>query len=200
MNISLEIWKILPYNKVENWPYLVKSIANRIYWSVKKCLQWTVFFWYNKIEFTSMNPSLFCGKHFIDFLGKYLKEESNFVAYFAKKQHFVDISKTAISLAAIWAFFWWVRCPLTPKLLRAPKQSWCYFEALECSFHLSQENFTTSISWLSINKIERFRTYGAPCTFHENILNQLVIYMYNQQYKIIAFKAGLRFPWNFLES
>ena len=31
--------------------------------------------------------------------------------------------------------------PLTPKLLRAPKQSWCHFEALECSFHLSQENF-----------------------------------------------------------
>ena len=36
---------------------------------------------------------------------------------------------------------WLSRCPLTPKLLRAPKQSWCHFEPLECRFHLSQENF-----------------------------------------------------------
>ena len=30
---------------------------------------------------------------------------------------------------------------------------------MDCIFHLSQEK----ISWLSINKIERFRTYGGPC-------------------------------------
>ena len=52
---------------------------------------------------------------------------------------------------------------LTSMLLMVSKQGWCYFEALECIFHLNLKNFPPSISCIIINKIQRFRTYGRPC-------------------------------------
>ena len=38
-------------------------------------------------------------------------------------------------------FIFWLICHLTPILLIAPKQCWCYFEAFECIFHLSLKFF-----------------------------------------------------------
>ena len=78
--------------------------------------------------------------------------------YFAKKLHFVAISKTAI-----WAFIFWLRYHLTPILVIAAKQYWFQFEAYEYIFHLSIIFFAPYISWLAINNIERSLTYGVTC-------------------------------------
>ena len=80
---------------------------------------------------------------------------------FCKKQYFRAIWKFAFSLAAHWAFIFCLSCHLTPILLIAAKECWYHFEANECIFHLSLKKF--ALSWLAINQIERFRTYGRPC-------------------------------------
>ena len=50
--------------------------------------------------------------------------------------------------------------PNTNVILIVPKQNWFHFEALEFIFHLNLKKFPPSISWLTINKIQRFQTYG----------------------------------------
>ena len=56
---------------------------------------------------------------------------------------------------------------MSPMLLMVSKQGWCHFEALECIFHLNLKKFPPSISWLTINQIQRFRTYGRPCSIFQ---------------------------------
>ena len=82
MKVLLEFWEIIAWNMIENslceiWPYLVKSIASRIFLLVKKCIQLT----------------------------NWVKRNKKFTT-FCQNQHFVDILKTVISLAPIWVFLY----------------------------------------------------------------------------------------------
>ena len=116
IKILLGIWEILAWNMIRNLlckkrPYVVKSNVSRIFMLVKMC----------SMNFFMLIPSNWA--------------EKNKIHIFCQKQHFVDILKTIISLAAIWVFSLWLRCHLTPMLLAVAKQSWCQFEALECICH-----------------------------------------------------------------
>ena len=71
-------------------------------------------------------------------------------------------------------FFCWLICHLTPMLLIVSKQGWCHFEALKLwnvSFIWTLKNFTPAISWLTINKIQRFRAYGIIAKCNQNNLD-----------------------------
>ena len=128
-NFSLKIWDILAYNRVGN--LLFWKIPCRIILGLEKCVQWTFFVWYNQSE-----------------------KKDQKVWQIWKKQYFVAILKIAIPLTANWVFLCWFKCHGTPILLIAPRQIWCHFEALECIFHLSKENFR-SFHQLTLNHQNR---------------------------------------------
>ena len=91
------------------------------------------------------------------------KRRNNFTIFF-KKQHFAAFLKTAISLAAIWAFEIWLRCHITPILLIEPKQWWCHLEAFECIFYVSIKEFRTFHQLILNQQNRASRTYGEPCS------------------------------------
>ena len=105
----------LKFRFVKKWPYVEKSIVSRI----------------------------FSKNFFLLILSNWVERIKN-INIFCQKFHFVNILKTAISLAAIWVVFLWLRCHLTPMLITIPKQSWSHFEALECIFHLGPKKILSS--------------------------------------------------------
>ena len=142
----LKIWENLAWNMIKN------SLCEKMALSSKL----------NCFQNVSVGKEI-CWKNFFLLIQSNWVRKSKKFTIFCKMQHFEAILKIGISLVDIWTFLWWLRCHLTQILLIVPKQCWCHFEAFECIFHLSPNFFTPYISWLSISKIERFRTYGGPC-------------------------------------
>ena len=92
--------------------------------------------------------------------------------YLSKFSHHASFHQ--IWSTANWVFFCWLICHLTPMLLIVSKQGWCHFEALKLwnvSFIWTLKNFTPAISWLTINKIQRFRAYGIIAKCNQNNLD-----------------------------
>ena len=108
--------------KVENllyatkWPYVVKSIASRIFLSVTKYAQWTFSFRYNQSELKKVE----------------------FLPYLQKITFFSYFKSCSFTCGEV---FFCLKCHLTPILLITAKQCWCHFEANECIFNFSPKYF-----------------------------------------------------------